>query len=144
MNENHSEIRNTAAKLAWALSREIKVINARNSVFLADKISLIGEAVEYLLSVVCDDWSQINGMTNEIHNLGLSSIICEFEKDNVSNLWHNFIKIVADEEGCDIPNKKHIPLPTVSKDLFITIGLDLGYLGRHKKILGESKWVVVD
>lgn len=145
VNQNYSEIRNAAARLAWVLSGEIKNINARNSVFLADKVNLVGEAVNYLLSIACDDWSEIKGTTAEIDALGLSSIICDFDEYGVGDRWHSFIKMVADEEGCAVPcAKEHDPLPTVSKELFISIGIDLGYLSRQKKLIGNSKWVVLD
>lgn len=143
--KNYSEIRNAAARLAWVLSRELQHINARNSVFLAGKVNLVGEAVNYLLSIVCDDWSEIKGTTAEIDALGLSSIICDFDECGVGNRWHSFIKMVADEEGCAVPDvKEYVPLPTLTKESFTAIGIHLGYLGHQKKVFGNSKWVVLD
>lgn len=138
--QQYQEIRQEAASLAWLLSGEVKKIDGVNAIFVADRIKAVGEAINYLLAIACDDWSNVSGFCAEIEDLGLPAFLNELDS-TVTSRWSLWVHKVAKAEGKGAPvAKKAKPVSRQCKESYIMNGLELGYLRTKRGILNRGKY----
>lgn len=141
-NQQHQEIRQEAVSLAWLLSGEIKSIDAVNAIFVADRIKSVGEAINYLLAIACDDWSNVTGFCAEIESLSLPAFLSELD-DNTGARWNSFVHKVAKAEGKGAPLAKSVkPTSKLCRESYIMNGLELGHLKQKVGLLNRERYFI--
>lgn len=146
MTKEHPDLRNNAIMLAWAISKDLKNITPSAFIESVWVWKQLGDAVEYLLSFACDDWSEIKGTCQELESKDFPACLPYLDPAfQVHERWRGFVKAVAEAEGVTrVVTKDQLPedarkkfIPYVTKEQYAANGYEKGFLQRKKQLFGS-------